>query len=377
MLPVAVAGGGPTGLALALMLHQAGIGCEVFDARRAGAGGEDRRVLALSHGSRQILDRLGAWAAIGATPISAIHVSQQGRLGRTLIEAAQAGVPSLGYVAGASGIAAALDRACADAGIVIHRETRVAETDAAIDRIFLRCIATERARTVSARLVAWAEGATGEGAKIVSRDYGQRALLAVLRTSKPAAGVAYERFTADGPIALLPLGQRYALVWAASCAECDAVSALDDDRFLARLDALFGGRFRFLAADARSTFPLALRYRRTRVAPRIVWLGNAAQTLHPVAGQGFNLALRDAAQLVRLLEDAADCGDATLLARHAAARRLDRLGAIGITDSLVRLFGLPGQLPAHARSAGLLALDLMPAARRFFARRMIFGARAW
>lgn len=377
MLPVAIAGGGPTGLALALMLHQAGIDCSVFDARTAAAGRADRRVLALSHGTRQILERLGAWTEIGATPIAAIHVSQQGSLGRTLIKAGEAGVPALGYVAEAGSLTESLAHACAAAGVSLRHETRLTFIDAGNASIRLRCESAGEDADIQAQLVAWAEGGLGDGAGIIRHDYRQQALVARVRASEPPAGIAYERFTPDGPAALLPLGRRYALVWTLADNATTRLSSLDDAGFLARLKSLFGGRLDFDEVGERNFFPIALRFRGTPVARRAVWLGNAAQTVHPIAGQGFNLALRDAVGLARLLNDAVDCGDAALLARHAAARRADRLGVIGFTDGLVRLFALRGALPAHARGAGLLALDLLPTVRYGLARRLIYGVRAW
>jgi len=378
MLPVAIVGGGPVGLALALMLHRAGIGCEIIDARPAGAAGDDRRVLALSHGSRQILERLGAWTAIGATPIDTIHVSQQGRLGRTRIEAAEAGVPALGYVAEAGRVATALARRFADAGLAPRHGTRVDACVPGTDSVQLQCITPKGSVVLAAQLVAWAEGAVSGEHGIVHRDYGQQAIVAAVQTRTPPGGVAYERFSGEGPVALLPFAGRYAVVWTVSDGEAAALSALDDSAFLSRLSAVFGGRHDFISAEGRSAFPLGLRYRESPVGERAVWLGNAAQTLHPVAGQGFNLALRDAAELERLLQSApADRGNPALLARYAASRQLDRRGAIGFTDGLVRLFGLRDPVSAHARGAGLLALDLLPGPRRFLARRMIFGARGW
>ncbi len=376
MLPVAIVGGGPVGLALALFLRQAGTDCEVLDARADGALRNDRRVIALSHGSRQILDRFGAWMAIGATPISTIHVSQRGRLGRTLIKAEEVGVPALGYVAEAGRVGAALAVACAAASVVIRHETRVTGSETGADRVLLQCATPRGSEDIPAQLIAWAEGAVSEERKVFRRSYGQQALVATVQTREPPASTAYERFTAAGPVALLPLADRYALVWTVPEAESAGLLALDDLAFLSRLSDIFSGRLDFTAVSERTSFPLGLRYRETPVAERAVWLGNAAQTLHPVAGQGFNLALRDVSQLAHLLqEDTADCGSAMLLARHAAARRLDRHSTIGFTDGLVRLFGLRGSLAGHARGAGLLALDLLPAARRFLARRMIFGAR--
>ena len=378
MLPVAIVGGGPVGLSLALMLQRAGIGCAVLDARAEDAHRHDRRVLALSHGTRQILERLGAWAAIGATPIDTIHVSQQGRLGRTRIEAAEVGVPALGYVAEAGRVAASLARACAGAGIAPRYGMQVSGCEPDAMRVLLRCDTPTGSEDLPAQLVAWAEGAVSAERGVVRRDYAQQAIVATVETRAPPSGVAYERFTEHGPVALLPRGGRYALVWAVPDVDAAALSSLDDGAFLARLSAIFGGRHDFISAEARAAFPLGLRYRETPVAERAVWLGNAAQTLHPVAGQGFNLALRDATELALLLQSHSDdCGNAALLARHAAARQLDRHAAIGFTDGLVRLFGLRDPLSAHARGAGLLALDLLPAARRFLARRMIFGARGW
>ena len=377
MTCVAIVGGGPAGLALALHLHGAGIDCEVMDARPSGAAHGDRRVLALSHGSRQILERLGTWRHIDATPIAAIHVSQQGRLGRALIRAKDAGVPALGHVAEAGKLGAVLAQACAAAGVTIRHDTRVERTDLQPGSMLLHCAAKEGRTVITAQLVAWAEGAVS-GTRITRRDYGQQAIVATLRTQPPSNGVAYERFTVDGPAALLPLGDRLALVWTVPDAAVPSLLALDDDGFLSRVHGIFSGRLEFTAVGERTAFPLGLRFRESPVGDRAVWLGNAAQTLHPVAGQGFNLALRDVSQLSRLLQESpADCGNAELLARHAAARRLDRQGVIGFTDGLIRIFGLRSGLAHHARGAGLLALDLLPVARRFLARRMIFGARAW
>lgn len=378
MLPVAIVGGGPVGLSLALLLRQADIGCEVFDARPAGAGFGDRRVLALSHGTRQIFQRLDTWTEIGAAPITTIHVSQHGHLGRTLIHAAETGVPALGYVAEAGRVARALAQTCAATGVKLRNGIRVTGSEAGSGRALLRFAAPPGDETVPAQLIAWAEGAVSAEHGGVRRDYAQQAIVAAVQTRTPPAGIAYERFTGSGPVALLPLAGRYALVWTVPDDAAADLSELDDRAFLARLSAVFGGRHDFISVDARAAFPLGLRYRETPVGERAVWLGNAAQTLHPVAGQGFNLALRDACELARQLRDEpADCGSPALLARHAAARHLDRRAAIGFTDGLVRLFGLRDPFSAHARGAGLLALDLMSAARRFLARRMIFGARGW
>lgn len=239
--------------------------------------------------------------------------------------------------------------------------------------------ATERGDSFCARLVACAEGTiSANGEDIATRDYDQHALICLATPRTPIQGTAWERFTADGPVALLPTGEAYAVVHTCRPAEADQLLALDDDAYLARLSAQFAGRLRFSAATPRQRFPLGLRYRRHPIGRRTVWLGNAAQTLHPVAGQGFNLALRDVWALAEVLRrGTSDPGSAEALQHYQAARALDRRGAIGFTDGLVRLFSNDDPLLHHARGAGLLALDLFPPLRHFVAKRMMFGARAW
>jgi 2-octaprenyl-6-methoxyphenol hydroxylase len=372
---IVIAGAGPVGLALALALARGGRTPRLYDARPAGAAAHDARVLALSHGSRQILERLGAWPGIAATPIRSIHVSQQGGFGRTVIRATDHDLPALGYVAEASGVSGALEAALAEAGVRPVCDTRIEQEAPGDDDIIVSLSGAEGAATVATKLVCHAEGAAqGEA---IGRDYRQQAVIAVAETAAPHRNLAYERFTAGGPVALLPYGSAYALVWTAADEAARDLLALHDDAFLARLQQQFGTRLRFTRCGPRRAFPLALRMRRQPTAPRSVWLGNAAQTLHPVAGQGYNLALRDVWQLCELLREGGDPGSPALLARYAAARRLDRYATAGFTDGLIRLFGGGNPLLAAARGSGLALLDLLPPAREFLARRMMFGARAW
>jgi len=186
---------------------------------------------------------------------------------------------------------------------------------------------------------------------------------------------AWERFTADGPLALLPLGDEYSVVFTLPPARADAVMALDDTAFAAALQAQFGDRLRLTRPGPRSRFPLALRCRTELAGEREVWIGNTAQTLHPVSGQGYNLGLRDAWELAETL--LADGLTPAALARYAAGRRLDREGAAFFTDRVVRLFSNDCAPLRLARGLGLLALDVLPPARHFVAKRMIWGARAW
>ena len=344
-------------LALALKLH--GVGAEIFEARERAAVRRDARVLALSEGARQILDWLGIWSSLSPTPIRTIHVSHRGGFGRTCLQAAEQKVEALGWVLTASDLIAALDAAVANAGIAYRENAKVGTGD-----------------TAAFLLTAFAEGAVDPTAGKL-RDYGQHAVLCTVGVAVPHQNVAWERFTDEGPLALLPLGGRYAVVLTCADAALAEVRALDDAAFLALLQRRFGTRHRFTSASPRTAYPLGLRYRRHPVGARQVWLGNAAQTLHPVAGQGFNLALRDIWELAQALSGAADPGAPVVLAAYARGRRADRRGAIGFTDLLIDSFATDFPPLKHARGAGLLALDLLPPLRAFVAKRMIYGARAW
>lgn len=381
--PIAIVGAGPLGLAAALRLRRDGHAVRVFDARPADAPRRDARILALSHGSRQLLEQLGAWPAAHATSIETIHVSQRGALGRTLITAAEQGVPALGYVVGAEAVTGALLTQTAAARISIEYGSKVESVRHHDNVVTLTIRCGDTLDEVVAPLAACCEGAIGEAGKegeagaVRSHDYGQHALLLRAVPADAHRHIAYERFTSQGPIALLPFGRDYAVVWTVSPARLAELDALDDLALCAALQAAFGRKLALRSVGGRASYPLGLRFRTQPAQARVVWLGNAAQTLHPVAGQGFNLALRDVWELADTLREAADPGDAALLQRYARHRRADRFGAIAFTDGLVRLFSSDNALLSHLRGAGLLALDTLPPLRHFLARRMIFGARAW
>ncbi len=356
---VGIVGGGPAGMALALALNLKGIPAEIFEARERSAVRDDRRVLALSDGSRQILDWLGVWPLLPKTPIETIHVSQRGGFGRTLLQAAEMDIPALGWVVAARDLIAALDDAVTKHSIAYRDKQSVTAAD-----------------TAGFPLTAFAEGRIEPGAGSL-RDYGQHAVLCNVEVADAHRNVAWERFTGEGPLALLPLGDRYSVVLTCADRIVEEVKALDDSAFLALLQQRFGSRHRFVAATPRVAYPLGLRYRPNPVAARQVWLGNAAQTLHPVAGQGFNLALRDIWELSVAVAGAADPGAPDVLEAYARGRQADRRGAIGFTDLLILGFATDFAPLRHLRGAGLLVLDVFPALRSFVARRMIFGARAW
>lgn len=383
---VLIVGAGPIGMALAVALKQTGRDVSIADARARGAARSDQRILALSHGSRQILERIGAWPRIDATPIRDIHVSQQGGFGRALLRAQDYAVPALGYVAAASSVSAALDDLLDPLEIEVRDRCKISGIAAGAQDVLASRSANAReepAAPLCARLVALAEGAIADNSDgddaIVLRDYQQHAVICSVETARPHGGLAYERFTPHGPLALLPFGRGYAVVFTAAAAASDALLELDDAAFVAELQRCIGSRVQFTAVGARARYPLTLRYRRNPVGQRTVWLGNAAQTLHPVAGQGFNLALRDVWDLAAILSAApqADPGAADILSRYARVRRIDRYGAIGFTDTLIRVFSNELPLLRAARGGGLAALELLPPLKHFIAKRMMFGARAW
>lgn len=375
-----IVGAGPVGLALALALNDAGLDVAIADARTRAAGAADPRVLALAHGTRLTLEAMGVWGELAATPIDTIHISQRGGFGRTLLHAADYGVPALGYVLPAGRLTAALRARVDAAGIAVLDDTEVTALTPGADATTATLRRADGAIDhCNARLAACAEGGMQAGdPDIVEHDYGQHALISVATPVGDHRHTAFERFTADGPLALLPHGAAYAVVHVVPPAQADALLQLDDARYLAHVQERIGHRVRLAAVAERLRYPLRLRYRRNPVGARTVWLGNAAQTLHPVAGQGFNLALRDVHALARaLLEHRGDPGAPAILAAFGRGRGLDRLGTIRFTDTLVRVFSNDIAPLHHARGAGLLALDLLPPLRHFVAKRMMFGARAW
>ena len=339
---VLIRGAGPVGCTLALALRGCGLAVSLQDAATTMP---EFRPLALSHATRLMFERLGVWREIPATPIERIVVSQAGSFGRTRLDAADAGVPALGHVAEYSDVVKALRAAAA------HLITSDAPP---------------------ARCVVHAEGTAPDTS---AKRYAQDALVALVTMRPGASTTAHERFTPEGPLALLPHGARYALVWSVHPERADALAAASDDEFLARLAGAAGpAAGRALSVQWRSRQPLSLSVRQTRVRDREVYIGNAAQTLHPVAGQGLNLGLRDAWELAAALRK--DGPSAQTLARFAAQRRLDAAATIRVTDFLAGAFAGSNPLVRAVRGAALTALDIFPAPRRFFARRMIFGARA-
>lgn len=344
----------------------------------------DSRTSALSNGTRRIFEGLGVWPAVAAdaTPIKRIHVSDRGRFAFARLSAEEQGVPALGYTLENRVLGAALARLVEQAPRVrLLCPARVEQVEPGAGRVQLR-LAGADAGTVSARLVVAADGAhsavrTAFGIDAAVWDYGQHAVIANVAAGRFHDFVAYERFTPDGPVAVLPLSDgRCTIVWTMTPAAATATLQLDDAAFLSAFQQRFGYRLgRFTRVGKRHAYPLALTRSERQVAPRAVIIGNAAQGLHPIAGQGFNLGLRDVATLAEVIADelrehgaAADPGGAAVLERYAEWRRGDRRAVIAFTDGLVRLFGNPLSAVGAARGAGLLLFDLFPPAKDALAR---------
>jgi 2-octaprenyl-6-methoxyphenol hydroxylase len=371
---VLIAGGGPVGAVVALGLRGSGLDVVLIEPEVRPTTAF--RPIVLAHGSQQILERLGMFGRFPATPIATIHVSQAGGFGRTVIRSEDLGVPALGHVCEAGALAAAL--AGATSGERIAGQVAGWRGDGEAVRVTVE--SGGRRQEIRARLLVLADGGQIAGDDLAMRDYGQTAIVARVRTEIVRRGTAWERFTADGPLALLPDGDgACAVVWTVRAADAPRLLDASGERFLAALGARFGLRLgRFVSAGPRSGVPLRLAFRRSNVAgPRTVAVGNAAQTLHPVAGQGLNLGLRDAIELAALARRSplAALGGEAFLAGYRARRRVDRLAAIGVTHFLAGIFGSPSLPLRAARGVGLVALDLVPPARRLFARRMMLGLR--
>ncbi len=375
---IVIAGAGPVGAVCALALKQGGLNPLVLEARAIDVPVNDKRTLALSYGSRLILERLGVWAHLTeATPITRIHISHKGGLGRAALSAVEEGVPALGYVLAYGQLHNALEAALKEAGVKIRYGTPVEAISPGTEAAKIKT-GGEYPEEFAAGLAVVADGGRGgsAGQPVFSRDYHQVAVVAGVATELPHQGLAYERFTPDGPVALLPNGKGFSLVWVNPPEKAEHIMSLDDSDFLAALREHFGGRQgRFISTGPRARFSLKLDYRGVRAGERVVRIGNASQTLHPVAGQGFNLGLRDAWELAQsCLETPHELlGSSQQLQKYAASRRKDALPGIGFTDVLVKSFSTSNFLLHHLRGAGLMALQTFPPARHFVAKRMLFG----
>ena len=382
---IIIVGGGPVGAVLALRLQQQGIAFIMLEARKQGASHQDRRALALSYGSRLILEKLNVWHAVeaSATAINTIHISQRGGLGRTKLSAAQHQLPAIGYVLPYGALTQALDAALDTSSVIYGAEATHIQPGADISTV--RFKQAETTKSLSAALLVIADGGRSlndiEGIQKETKEYGHDALVTKVTTELPHNNIAYERFTPQGPMALLPNGQgkhshEFSLVWTGLQANIHAVSGLDDLTFLKQLHETFGDRVgQFLSVEKRLSFPLKLSTLKPSTAPHLAIIGNAAQTMHPVAGQGFNVGMRDAWTLADLIINTPQSvlGGDDMLANYSQQRKRDTRGGLLFTDLLVNVFSNDLIGVGSLRGAGLGMLDLFKPAKNLLVSKMSFG----
>lgn len=380
---VAIVGGGMVGASLALGLGGTGVSTMLIEGVPPGSQAQpsfDDRTTALGNASRRIFQGLGIWPLIepDAAAIRIIHVSDAGRFGFARLSAAEQGIEAFGYVVANRVIGTALWQRLGDTrGLELRMPASADNVRITGDGVQLDVVdGSGKREHVSTRLIVAADGAhsivrAAAGIEVGIEDYEQVAVVANVATDRPHDGTAYERFTPSGPLAVLPLQDgSYGVIWTAAPDRAAEILGFDDAVYLAELQKRFGWRAgKFLRAGRRASYPLKLSRSQSITATRTVLIGNAAQALHPVAGQGFNLGLRDAAMLAELVADSpADPGAPEVLERFAAWRAKDRDGVIRFTDGLVKLFGDARPGVGTLRNLGLLLFDVTPAAKSALAR---------
>jgi len=390
---IVVIGGGPVGATLVLALRQKGIKATLLEARSRGAANEDKRALALSYGSRMILQRLGLWQQLEAkaTPINTIHISQRGSLGRSKLKAQDHDLPALGYVVAYGDLNAVLDSYLHDSepdggggkvneSFIYNAEvTSIVPGEDAANVLYRH---GDEHCSLDAALAILADGGRSlgdiPGLKRESKHYGHDALVSKVKCELAHDNIAYERFTPMGPIALLPNGERdFSLVWTGEQEAIKALLELNDADFLQQLHAHFGDRAgKFLAVEKRLSFSLKLSYLKPVTAPHLVVIGNAAQTMHPVAGQGFNVGLRDAWELAGQVAacPAPELGSAAMMMRYQSSRQTDTKRNLIFTDFLVNIFSNDIAGLSALRGMGLGLLDMVQPAKHKLIRKMSFGS---
>lgn len=390
-----IVGGGLVGASLAISLAEQDCRIALIEAsafRSEQLPSYDDRAIALSFGSRRIFEGMGLWPVLAkkVTPIKRIHVSDQGRFGFTRLDCDEENVDALGYVITARELGMSLLARLDEYVNSVHNDKLTLMSPASVTGITL---ADDQARltinhegkseTLSSKLIVAADGGQSSirqqlGIDTEERDYQQTAVIANLSPGRPHQGVAYERFTTQGPMALLPLSpqdneDRCALVWTREPKDAERIMTLDDATFLAEAQACFGQRLgRFTKIGQRHAYPLTLIRAGEQVRARLALIGNAAHTLHPIAGQGFNLGLRDVATLAQAILDAhranQDIGALQVLEPYAQWRARDQHQVIGFTHFLVESFSTRFLPLAVARNLSLLATDILPPVKHTLAR---------
>ena len=391
---IVIIGGGLVGASLACALAEQSLRIAVIEAvpfNSASQPSYNDRTVALGYGSRKIFEGIGTWSSVadlGATAIEKIHVSDKGHMGKTRLDCADEGLDALGYVVETRLLGKVLGERLAQLSnveLICPAQLVSIGFDGDAARIEIDCEGVMQ--TLQARLLIGADGVQSSvrqqlAIKTFDVNYGQTAIITNVSVERPHQNVAFERFTTTGPLAVLPMADieiegaiehRCSIVWTVNDKECDLITALDDSSFLQQLQQRFGGQLgAFTHVGKRIAFPLALRQAREHVRERLALIGNAAHTVHPIAGQGFNLGLRDVAALAQVLVEAEQAGDdigsLKVLKSYARWRRRDHMRVIGFTDSMVRIFSNRFTPLALARNMGLVATDLLPPLKKLITR---------
>jgi 2-polyprenyl-6-methoxyphenol 4-hydroxylase len=388
---ITIVGGGMVGISLALLLAaQQRWKILVIESKAMAKNNEteysasfDARSTALSWSSRSVLQKMGIWHNIEqhTQAISSIHVSDRGHFGLTRLEAEEAGVDALGYVVENSRLGSVLIQQAKQADISLKDDAKILSFQPKADSMELAIEIDGQQQLINSKLLVIADGANSTSVQKLGisqqrKAYGHSAIIANISLEQAHNKVAYERFTDNGPMALLPLtdfknDHRCALVWTQPSDQADELMAVDGSEFVSQLQARFGDRLGpFKAVGERVSYPLALTTSEEQVRRRLAVIGNAAHSLHPVAGQGFNLSLRDIDCLAQCLIDQpqeADVGELEPLLNYQKQREKDQRNTLLFTDNLTKLFGLSSSAVALGRNSGLLMMDLVPALRNQFA----------
>jgi 2-polyprenyl-6-methoxyphenol 4-hydroxylase len=388
---ITIVGGGMVGISLALLLaQQKRWKVLVLESQPINQGETpqyspsfDARSTALSWSSRCVFEKMGIWQKIHqqAQAISSIHVSDRGHIGMTRLNAEEANVDALGYVVENSWLGSVLMQQLTEEDISLKGAVKITSIEPKAQSMELAIESDGQQQLINSQLLVVADGGDSACAKMLgiqqhSKAYDHSAIIANISLDQPHNKVAYERFTNQGPMALLPLtdyknSHRCALVWTQTSDKADELMASDDSVFLSQLQTDFGHRLgQFKQVGERVSYPLALTTSEEQVRRRLVVVGNAAHSLHPVAGQGFNLSLRDIECLSQCLANQpskTDAGELGPLLNYQHQREKDQRNTLIFTDNLTKLFGLSSSLVALGRNSGLLMMDLIPTLRNQFA----------
>ncbi|MCK5888992.1 MAG: 2-octaprenyl-6-methoxyphenyl hydroxylase [Methylococcales bacterium] len=381
---ILIVGAGLAGNCLALALQQSDLRIAIIEAstrEQLNDSPAGDRALALSAGTIKMLQAIDAWDGVksSATAIKNIHISDQGHFGKARLSATQQGVDALGYVISARDIEKHVAQKVKEAGIEQLYSARLAGLATGLESANLHLKQGEKSVNLTAKLVVGADGGQSSVRQLLeipqqSTDYGQTAIVTTIETSIPHEHIAFERFTKSGPLAVLPTSnEKCSVVWTRTTIEAEALLSLSDDDFMVQLQDCFGYHLGLLTLAApRRAFPLSLIRAESLVSGRAVIIGNAAHQLHPVAGQGFNLGIRDVVQLAEIVitqqQEHGDVGEAHFLEKYASNRQKDHDKTIGFTDNLVNIFSTDWLPLAASRSISLAVMDHLPFAKSILAK---------